>query len=271
MTLITLLPKHELPQRTRQFNLIQNTIAFFKDNFPSPKALLLGGLPCLLWAFACLYFAGSLKQEHGVRTGYTRKIFHFLIFGTVSVLHSTLGTSAVCLFGGMTTVIIFYAVFKGPGNLLYEAMAREKDEPHCRYYIIAPYFATLAGGLVSNILFGEAAIFGYLITGLGDAVGEPVGARFGKHQYRVPAFGGIKAVRSYEGSAAVFIMCLLAIILGVAMSPLLEFTSIMFFLVPLLAFVCMIVEAISPHGWDNAVLQIIPSLLVILVFGGISV
>ena len=210
-----------------------------------------------------------MKRHKGLKTGYTRKIFHFLIFMSVAVIHRIWGTPVVCLFGGMTTLVVFYAVFRGSGHLLYEAMAREKDEPHRTYYVIAPYFATLIGGLTSNILFGNAAVFGYLVTGLGDAVGEPVGTRFGKHQYKVPSFRGVKAVRSYEGSAAVFIVCMLAIVAGTAMSPAVKFTSALFFAVPLLALVCMLMEAISPHGWDNAVLQIVPSLLVKLAFGGI--
>jgi hypothetical protein len=44
--------------------------------------------------------------------------------------------------------------------MLYEAMARETDAPHRTHYIIVPYFATLIGGLASNILFGPVAVVG---------------------------------------------------------------------------------------------------------------
>ncbi|MDM8551389.1 hypothetical protein QUF72_14990 [Desulfobacterales bacterium HSG2] len=125
----------------------------------------------------------------------------------------------VCLFGGMTTLVIFYAIFRGTGHILYEAMARETDEPHRTYYIVVPYFATLIGGLASNILFGQAAIVGYLVTGLGDAVGEPVGTRFGRHTYKVPSFRGVESVRSYEGSAAVLVVCTAAITVGLFCVP----------------------------------------------------
>lgn len=223
--------------------------------------MVVAGPPDLLWAWLCLFFAGYLKRNKSMKTGYTRKIFHFLIFMSAALIQSVWGTPALCLFGGMTTIVIFYAVFQGAGNILYEAMAREKDEPHQTYYIIAPYFATLIGGLASNILFGQLAIIGYLVTGLGDAVGEPVGTRFGKHAYAVPSFRGVKSTRTYEGSSAVLIVCIVAIVTGVAVSPQLQITSRSLYMIPLLGIICMITEGLSPHGWDNATMQIVPSLL----------
>ena len=171
------------------------------------------------------------------------------------------GTSAVCLFGGMTALVIFYAVWRGNSHILYEAMAREKDAPRRTYYIITPFLATLFGGLASNILFGPVAIVGYLVTGLGDAVGEPIGTRFGKHTYAVPSLSAVKATRSYEGSAAVFLMSLIAIVLSVLLSPLLAYTPGYIWLIPVLAFICTFIEAVSPHGWDNATMQLFPTLL----------
>ncbi len=270
MTLITIVPKVAFVEKSTRLTQMPGNgiVAFFVKNLPPWKAIIMGGPIGILWAYGCLYFAGCMKRRKRMKTGYTRKIFHFLIFMSVAAIHLIWGAPIVCLFGGMTTLVIFYAVFRGPGHLLYEAMAREKDEPHRTYYIVVPYFATLIGGLTSNILFGDVALIGYLITGLGDAIGEPVGTRFGKHQYKVPSFRGVKAVRSYEGSAAVFVVSLLAIIAGTVMSPALELPASSFLAVPLLAFLCMILEAVSPHGWDNAVLQIVPSFLVALSIGG---
>ncbi|MCP4110233.1 MAG: hypothetical protein GY749_32715 [Desulfobacteraceae bacterium] len=244
-------------------NISEKTISFFINNFPSMKTILIAGPPGIAWAFICLFFAGYLKKNKGLRTGYTRKTFHFLIFMTVALIHSVWGTPGVCLFGGMTTIVIFFAVYKGDGNILYEAMAREKDEPHRSYFIIAPYFATLIGGLASNILFDRLAVIGYLATGLGDAVGEPVGTRFGKHPYAVPSLRGVKSTRTYEGSAAVFLVCIIAIVTGIIISPQLHMTTQSLYMIPLLAAACMITEGISPHGWDNATMQIVPSLLAV--------
>ena len=241
--------------------IVETTIRFFIDNFPPWGVIIVGGPVGLVWAFTCLYFAGYMKVRRGVRTNYTRKIFHFLIFSTVVVLQVIFGRPTVCLFGGMTSLVIFYAIFRGSDNFLYEAIAREKDVPHRTYFIIAPYFATLIGGLTSNILFGEFAVIGYLVTGLGDAIGEPVGVRFGKHKYRVPSLTQVKSTRSYEGSAAVFLISLLAIATGTVYCLELIITPQIFLWIFLTATLSAVVEAISPHGWDNATLQIIPSLM----------
>jgi phytol kinase len=232
-------------------------LVFFADNFPTWQAIAVGGPLGLAWSLACLWFAGKLKQN-GVRTGYTRKVFHFLIFGTVALLHWRFGTSAVCLFGGMCSLVIFFAVWQGPGNMLYEAMAREKDEPHRTFFILVPYFTTLIGGLAGNILFGPMALAGYLVTGLGDAVGEPVGTRFGRHSYLVFSLSSVPATRSLEGSAAVFAMSTAAIILA---STMLRSAPLGIPAILAIAAACTLIEAFSPHGWDNATLQLAPTAL----------
>ena len=240
--------------------------AFFAENFPGWRLIAIGGPLALLWSLGCLSFAGYLKRVRGLKTGYTRKTFHFLIFMSVVVIHSLSGTRAVCLFGSMTTLMIFYAVYRGSGNLLYEAMAREKDEPHRTYFIIIPYFATLIGGLSSNMLFGQAAVVGYLTAGLGDAVGEPVGTRFGRHTYRVPSVKGVTSRRSIEGSAAILVTCLLAFTAGIILRPRLQLSTGSIVFIPLAGILCAITEAISPHGWDNIPMQLVPSCLAWMLF-----
>ena len=241
--------------------LFDRAVGFFLENFPSWQAIAVQGPLGLAWSFAALWFAGFLKQN-GTRTGYTRKVFHFLIFGTVAVLQWRLGTPAVCLFGGMCTLAVFFALWRGRGNLLYEALAREKDEPHRTFFILVPYFTTLVGGLVSNIVFGPIALAGYLVTGLGDAIGEPAGTMFGKHHYRVRSLSSVPATRSLEGSMAVFAMSVIALWLASALSPHITLTAFGTQKVLLIAAACTLAEAVSPHGWDNATMQIVPTALV---------
>lgn len=247
--------------------VVHHTASFVVANMPTPTSLLLGGLPALLWASACLTFAGLLKRRFGVRTGYTRKTFHFLIFSSVVIVNLLWGTQGVCLFGAMTSLVIFSAIVCGSGNILYEAMAREKDAPYRTYFVIVPYLATLVGGMVSNVLFGQAAVVGYLVTGLGDAVGEPVGTRFGRHTYSVPSLGQLASTRSIEGSAAVCAVCLVAIASGLFLACSGQFSPTVLLVVPAFALLCTMLEAVSPHGWDNATLQIVPSFVAYLILG----
>lgn len=239
---------------------LDRMMGFFIENFPSWEAIAVGGPLGLAWSFAALWFAGVLKQN-GVKTGYTRKVFHFIIFGTVAALQWRFGTSAVCLFGGMCSLAIFFAVWRGSGNRLYEAMAREKDEPHRTYFILLPYFTTLVGGLLSSMLFGPFAVAGYLVTGLGDTIGEPAGTMFGRHHYRVRSLASVPATRSVEGSVAVFIMSVVALLLAAAVSPHIALSHFAILKIIAIGAVATLVEAVSPHGWDNATMQIVPTAL----------
>ena len=239
---------------------LERLLDFIVENTPSGRAVALGGPPGLAWSFAALWFAGWL-QRRGARTGYTRKVFHFLVFTTVAVLEWRLGTSAVCLFGAACTVAVFSAVWLGPGSLLYEAIARPKDAPHRTHFIVVPYLATLVGGLASNLAFGPAAVAGYLVTGLGDAIGEPAGTMCGRHVYRVRSLSSVPATRSLEGSAAVFVMSAIALFLAAAASPQIALTPSGVATVLAIAAASALVEAVSPHGWDNLTMQVIPSAL----------
>ena len=61
--------------------MVDGIVEFFSSNLPRWETLFLAGPPALLWALACLTLAGYLKCYRGWKTGYTRKLFHFLIFG----------------------------------------------------------------------------------------------------------------------------------------------------------------------------------------------
>jgi phytol kinase len=230
------------------------------NNTISLGVLLGWGATGLLWSYACLNLAGYLKSRAGLRTGYTRKIFHVLIFLSAAAAHAAGGFPAVCAFGTTVSVVIAYALLLGPGNHLYEAMAREQDSPHRTYYIIVPYFATLIGGLASNLLFGPFAVIGYLVGGLGDAAGEPAGTRWGRNRYSI---GRALNAKSLEGSLAVLAASLVALFVGVAISSQLHFDLRSAIVLPLIAIVCTLVEAFSPRGWDNVPMQIVPTLLVV--------
>lgn len=113
------------------------------------------------------------------------------------------GYSVSSGFGAMCSLVVLCCI-QGPGDLLYEALAREADAPRRSWFVILPWLTTLVGGLLSNVLFSNLAIAGYLVTGMGDAIGEPVGVRFGRHPYKAWSLTAVRATRSLEGSLAVF-------------------------------------------------------------------
>jgi phytol kinase len=223
--------------------------------------VVLGAGPLLfLWGLGALWCAALLKRQ-GVRTGITRKVFHFVVFASAGLLQWGFGTPLLCLFGGMVSLVVLYAVLRGNGHPLYEALAREGDAPHRTWYIVVPYVATAVGGLCATFWFHKLALAGFLVTGIADAIAEPVGVRWGKHRYRVLLPGRVASWRSLEGSTAVFLGSLVALAVtaaGLARTPL---GGAQLLAIVAIALACTALEAVSPHGWDNLVLQVVPAWL----------
>lgn len=189
------------------------------------------------------------------KINYTRKIFHFIIFTTAFIIGILLPIHTVAAFGaGAAVVISFTGIFPGVPLLsrLYSTLAREGDEPHRTYYLLVPLLATALAGLTTAYLFPALYQLGYLVSGWGDASGEPIGVRFGRHRYRVPTLTLTRCTRSLEGSAAVFTLSFLAAVLALFY---LGFKSVLLpaFTASLFA---TLAEAVSPHGWDNFTVQI---------------
>jgi phytol kinase len=85
---------------------------------------------------------------------------------------------------------------------------------------------------------------------------------FGRHRYRVRSLSSVPATRSLEGSAAVLVMSAVALLLAAAASPLITLTAFGIPKVLAIAAACALSEAVSPHGWDNLTMQIVPTALV---------
>lgn len=201
--------------------------------------------------------AGHLRLVRDVRTPYTRKIFHFIIFTAAGLLQIFHGLPAVVIFGSVTSLFVLHAVWRGDGFAFYEAMARPTDAPRRTLFILIPLATTAVGGVTSNLFFPAWAFVGYLVCGWGDAVGEPVGTRWGRHRYRVPSMLGVPSTRSLEGSLAVFTAGTAA---TAAALMLLGFAAPQIALIALGAGAAgALVEAVSTHGLDNFTVQVAAS------------
>lgn len=190
--------------------------------------------------------AGYIKKEKGLKTNYTRKIFHFIVFSSATGITMLWGLPGTAIFGICSAIFLTTAIYRGDGSVFYEGIAREQDEPHRSFYLIVPFLATAVGGVCGNVFFGASAMVGYLVVGWGDAVGEPFGVRFGKHKYKVFTMTGIKCHRSLEGSAAVFIASALAASI-VLQNPIYGV---------IVGLVAALFESQSPHGMDNLTVQL---------------
>jgi phytol kinase len=210
----------------------------------------------LAYAGSAAALAAWLRVRRGVRTPYTRKVFHFVIISGAAVVQMLWGLPGVSVFGGTVACVVLFTVWRGDGFPFYEAIARPSDAPHRSLFVLVPLVTTALGGVLSNLFFSPFAPVGYMVTGWGDAVGEPIGTRWGKHRYSVPSLAGVPATRSVEGSAAVFVTSFAASALTVAMMG----QGPRALLVGLACgAVATVVEAFSSHGTDNLTVQVAAS------------
>lgn len=224
---------------------------------PTSREVLLITPLAVVYGTIALQAAGWLKVRKQVRTAYTRKVFHFGIFTMASAVHLFWRLPGVVVFGAVTLLLVLYAVKRGDRHPWYEALARPTDQPHRTLFILVPLFTTALGGFASNLLFPGFAYIGYLVCGWGDAVGEPVGSRWGRHPYRVPSFGAVSATRSLEGSVAVFVVGSMAAAIGLLAGG---FSIMQCVLVGLACGSAgALVEAVSTHGLDNFTTQLAAS------------
>jgi len=87
-----------------------------------------------------------------------------------------------------------------------------------------------------------------IANGVGDGLAELVGIRFGKRKYTTYAlFTQEKYVRSYAGSACVFITTFIAILAFHSYFSPIQFIAAVL-TVPILI---TLAEAFSPHTWDS--------------------
>ena len=230
----------------------------FNQFFPDANIIQRLTLPVILLTILAAYLAGWMKIKKHIRTPYTRKTFHFIIFSAAGVIQYFYGLHAVSLMGMIVSLIVLMSVAAGEKFWLYKALARETDAPHEKKFIVVPLIATALGGILSNIFFPVTAYIGYFVGGWGDAVGEPVGTKWGRHRYTVPTLFGVKATRSIEGSFAVMFVSTL-----ISFVCLINFSTFSINDVLIASLVCGIgsacVEAISSHGLDNLTIQLCAS------------
>jgi len=203
----------------------------------------------------------------GVRTPDTRKLFHAWIFSIAGALQLFRDVGAVSVFGATVAILVLYTVRRGDGFAPYEALARPTDAPRRGLFIVVPLCMTALGGVLANLLFPATALIGYWVTGWGDAVGEPVGIRWGKHRYRVPSLAGVPAQRSLEGSTAVFLASLLVAGVGLILLTGEMPATDWLWKTTVVALGATLVEAVSNHGMDNLTMQLAAAGLAAWVMG----
>lgn len=198
---------------------------------------------------------GRLNQI-GYPDGYTRKIFHFIAFFSITVYFNRAPLNLTYFFIAAGALYVGTALLSRDDFLWLRGIARSSDAPYQRFYVVSPLISSLAGITIGNILFSTGIIsIGLLCVALADAIAEPVGVKFGRHRYEIRSLAGDVTQRSIEGSLSIavlgFIIVFLfrfevlpSVIVGLGISS---------------------VEAISPRGTDNFTVMMASSGLLSLI------
>ncbi|AUB42839.1 VTE5, phytol kinase [Nostoc flagelliforme CCNUN1] len=222
-----------------------------------------------VYAISLLVIGEGLRRLFGVKPDLTRKVIHIgagmWVFGVL------------LLFNHWEIGIIPFASFIGLNYLFYRyrvigAMDTQDSSPGTVYFAIS---VTLLFGLLwrpdGPVDSVAIAVAGIMAMTWGDALAALIGRRFGQHKYQVG-----NSVRSWEGSAAMFVASTVVIFLvllllpGSSLSPLAKPFSLAWALLTavITATFATLAEAVSPHGTDNLSVPLVAAGVVWIVMQG---
>src|SRR5688572_20569205 len=127
---------------------------------PTPGLVLRVAPVAAVYGALAAYAVSHLHARRGVRTPYTRKLFHFAIFTMAGVVHLTWGTAGVVVYGSVVALLVCWALLRGEGYPFYEALARPSDRPRRTLFIVVPLATTALGGVGANLLTPSLAFVG---------------------------------------------------------------------------------------------------------------
>ncbi len=205
----------------------------------------------LAFSWSLLSLLGRWRRKRNFSAGYSRKVCHFTFFLIAIVLRWYAEPVDLMLFGAGASMPILLAVFIRPQGNMIRALAREEDGVDRYRLVWEPWLATSLGGLVVLWLWPQWSIIAFAVTGLADALAEPVGLRWGRHPLKLPMPWLAKSRRTWEGSLSVV---LVACLVFVTFQPVINWPNLGFSLAGGLWI--GLLEALSPRGWDNGLLQV---------------
>jgi dolichol kinase len=231
------------------------------------------------------FLGGLVVVYKNVKVNYTRKIQHLFAYLLPLLFHSFLPKPStdsglykpvISAFWGYWFVLLAFLVVIYPVrtrlrfvSIMFSCLDRPEDRPHTLKWIVTQvvlgYIIIQGFGVFCQYMgFVDAQALNYifvLTTGVGDGLAEPVGIRFGKHKYKTRALcSSRKFTRSLEGSACVFIVCLICCVAF--------YNSYQNWLQCLVAsltipIVMTLAEAFSPHTWDTPFLMLSGAALIL--------
>ena len=228
--------------------------------------------------FTIHYINGILVIDRNFKVNYTRKINHFAFFFLPTLLSSLVVEypySAVTFIMDIVCAFIFLTFFIAPLRnrfrllqVMFRSFDRPEDRPFTLVWLYTQFIASYLVLIPLLIYFENHGMLPLLmiiiiVNGIGDGLAEPIGIRFGKRKYTTYAlFTKEKYVRSYAGSACVFVTAFIAILAFHS-----YFNAIQLIVALLTIPILMtLAEAFSPHTWDSPFIYAVGGISLIGIF-----
>lgn len=239
--------------------------------------LLLNQLLEFLFIHLLAFIEGLLVLNCKWRVNYTRKINHFFVFFSpylfkfILPYEESLKTQIMIAVVGLSTLAIYLKPIREKFTFvatMFAAFDRPEDRPHTLQWLFTQYLATYLVAIPLWLVFEklghtEAIPIIILINAIGDGLAEPVGIMWGKNKYQVRAlFTSQLYERSLQGSACVFLVAVLALLLY---RDSFTFIHLLRALIILPA-AATLAEAKSPHTWDSPFIFLFSGLSLMLVY-----
>lgn len=239
----------------------------------------------LFWINQCLkylvitviqYLCSLAVIHRNIKVNYTRKIVHISYFIWPQILDRLLIRYDKNIYSDLWNIyiilLLLFVISKPVRNkfriieTMYRSVDRPEDRPYTLVWFSTQIIATLAVFLPFVVYFNNRGqdrllYIPILINGIGDGLAEPIGIRFGKHQYTTKSLlSDREYTRSYEGSACVFTVSLIVILCYYH-----DFTKYQYaYCVTTIPIMSTLVEAYSPHTWDAPLIYL--TVFTLLVF-----
>ena len=206
------------------------------------------------------YLLGRQVIRRNWKVGYTRKaqalLLYFLPYAAMNTTspYSEIVTATYSL-GLFALLLVLMSApvrtYFPPAATAFACIDRPEDRPFTLTWLLTSVIAVW--GVVCLWIWLAPDTLGYLfvaffISGVGDALAEPVGLYFGRHPYRTTALFTDKTyIRTLEGSAVVFVSGVVAVL--IVDGSYWDTQT----LAALVLFPCVgaLAEAKSPHTWDQ--------------------
>lgn len=243
-------------------------------------------IPIEYWLHHAIFYAllllihygnGLLVIHQGIRVNYTRKINHFAFFFLPVLLLSVVEYqySAATFLMDMVCVFVFLTFFMAPirnrvqvFSVMFRSLDRPEDRPLTLTWLYTQFIASYLVLIPLLIYFDNHDMLPLVMiiiiaNGVGDGLAEPVGIRYGRRKYTTYAlFTKKKYVRSYAGSACVFVTTFIAIL---AVQQYFTSTQLIAALLTIPMLITL-AEAFSPHTWDSPLIYGVGGVSIIGIF-----